>query len=603
MNQKVPSGPAGWARHPVARLLREYAWPHRVPFFFGGLCVLATNYLSVSIPVEVGDTVDTLREGGSVVWHVVLVALMGALIIPVRTLSRVLVFNPGRDVEYQLRSNLFATLMSHQPSFFVQHSTGDIVSRASNDITFARAMVGFGLLQVVNVSVAVVMTGWQMIHLSPTLTFLALGPVFLGLMGVQVAIGWIFRLHRQAQQQLGVLSDQVLESFQGIATIQGFVAHEAFSRRFAERNEALFRTRLKATWIGATAFPGLMVCGSLGVGVLLWFGGNMVVVGSVMVGELVAFSPLLAVLLPPLRSLGGMLSVFQRGIASLERIFEMLDTPLDRPEGLKPKRLLPEGGGQAPTIEVRDLSWAYPEAPDRRVLDGVSFVIPPGSTVGVFGRTGSGKSTLLHLLVRLINPPLGTVRLQQEDGQGGLEIVDLTEVSLNAWRERVAMATQRPFLFSDTIAENVALECSPDRKRVEWAVSKAALDADLKVLPDGLETVVGERGIMLSGGQRQRVALARALYRPGDIVILDDVLSAVDHQTEVMLLETIENLGKTNKGRPTVFIASHRLSAIQRADVILVLDDGKLVHQGTHEELIAIPGHYQDTWHIQQAAE
>ena len=165
------------------------------------------------------------------------------------------------------------------------------------------------------------------------------------------------------------------------------------------------------------------------------------------------------------------------------------------------------------------------------------------------------------------------------------------------------MASQRPFLFSDTIAENVALELNPDRKRVEWAVSKAALDGDLAFLPDGLETVVGERGIMLSGGQRQRVALARALYRPGDVVVLDDVLSAVDHQTEVMLLETIENLGERGEGRPTVFIASHRLSAIRNADLILVLDEGVLVHQGTHDELIAIPGHYQETWRIQEAVE
>jgi ATP-binding cassette subfamily B protein len=239
---------------------------------------------------------------------------------------------------------------------------------------------------------------------------------------------------------------------------------------------------------------------------------------------------------------------------------------------------------------MRRLGFAYPDAPEQLVLDEVSVELLPGSVVGLFGRTGSGKSTLLRLLARLFNPDPGTVFV---DG------LDLTTLDLQAWRRRVTMVPQRPFLFSDTIAANVALEDSLDSSTVMGAVEAAALEQDLDVLPNGLETVVGERGIMLSGGQRQRVALARGLYRGGDLLILDDVLSAVDHATEARLVATITELSK-GPGAPTVLIASHRLSAFRSCDTIMVLDRGRLVDQGSHEDLVARPGPYRDAWMVQR---
>jgi len=284
--------------------------------------------------------------------------------------------------------------------------------------------------------------------------------------------------------------------------------------------------------------------------------------------------------------MGWMMSVIQRGRAALERIFELMDAPIDRPEGAVGK-LLESGTG--PSIAVTSLSFAYPDEPERMVLKGLTATIPAGSVVGLFGRTGSGKSTLLRLLARLYNPPPGSILV---DG------VDLISINLASWRQRLAVVPQRPFLFSDAIEANVALEADPDEELVRRAMSLAALDPDLEVLPDGMQTVVGERGIMLSGGQRQRVALARGLYRGGDLLILDDVLSAVDHQTEAQLVETVADLARRPEA-PTVLIASHRLSALRHCDTVLVLDGGRLADSGPHRELVGRPGIYRDTWLVQ----
>jgi len=576
----------------VGRLFRNYAWPHRWSYAAGFLFLGLTNWLTVEIPVQIGAAIDSLDGDPS--RHVVAIGLMGATIIVVRTLSRVLIFNPGRDVEYALRRDLFARLMELQPTFYAGRRTGDIVSRASDDMTFARVLVGFGIMQAVNVTLALGMTGWKMFSLSWELTLATVVPIVVGVLVVRVAIQAVFRLHQEAQQQLGAVSDQVLDSFQGIATIQGFVAERRFVERFSGRIDGLFRTRMKHALLSSFAFPALSLAGNVAVFVVLFVGGPMAVRGELSVGEIAAFVTLLGILLPPLRSMGWMLSVLSRGRASVQRIFELLEAPIDRPEGDNPAAQPPPGG---PAFTVRDLSFAYPDAPEQLVLRDVSFAVPSGAVVGVFGRTGSGKSTLMRLLSRLFTPPRGSVMVGEGEDQ-----VDLVALDLEAWRARLAVAPQRPFLFSDTIRDNVGLDEAPPEASVQRAVSRAALEPDLAALTGGLETVVGERGIMLSGGQRQRVALARALYREdADVVLLDDVLSAVDHETERELVEALSGVRGT-AGRPTTFIVSHRLSAIRHADTILVLEGGRLIDQGDHDALRARPGPYREAHIAQQPA-
>ena len=575
------------AEHPVTRLGRVYAWRHRYSFLAGSVFLALTNYLTVTIPTEIGAAVDALGQGDVAARHALVVAGMGATVIVVRTLSRVLFFNPGRDIEYSLRQDLFACLLAHQPSFYARRRTGDIVSRASNDISWTRSLVGFGLLQGVNFLLAVPLTLWRLLEISPLLTAAALAPVLISVLAVQVTIRSFFPLMKRNQEELGEISNHILESFQGIATIQGFAAEEAFRQRFTEKNDVWFRTSMTLAVIRTVAFPLLMLGGGLSVFTLLYVGAPMALRGALSVGDLVAFAALLAALLPQFRSMGFLFTVWQRGRASLERIFELMDEPVDRPEGDAPA---PQAPGRGPAISVKGLTFADPDAPEVPVLHDVSFEVAAGSTVGVFGRTGSGKSTLVRLLCRLYNPPPGMVQI---DG------VDATSLDLDVWRSRLAVVPQRPFLFSDSIAANIALSSTPDAARVQQAATLASLDADLAALPDGLQTVVGQRGIMLSGGQRQRVALARGLFRDADMFLLDDVLSAVDHDNEARLVATLAGISRDG-AQPTTFIVSNRISAFRYAALILVLDEGRLVACGTHEQLSQQPGIYRDAWQVQR---
>jgi ATP-binding cassette subfamily B protein len=574
-------------RGSIVRLLRDYAWRYRWSYLAGVVFVVLTNYLAVSIPGEIGHAIDALRSSSPAARHVAAIAAMGIAVIGVRTLSRILIFNPGRDLEYHLRRDLFAKLLALQPSFYAKHKRGDIVSRAANDISWVRTLVGFGGLQIVNVTIAVALTGWKMAALSPRLTLVAGLPVLLGVAAVQAAIQRLFHLSRLNQEQLGEISEHVLGSLQGMATIQGFVAERSFVERFEGRNDKWLRVGMKLALIRAAALPLLVLAGGVAMFAVVAVGGPMVLSGALTVGELAAFTALLAVLLPPLRSFGWMMSVIQRGRASLDRVFELMDAPVERPEG-DDGIVLPPGRG--PSIEIRELGFSYPDEPGFRVLEGISTSIPAGAVVGLFGRTGSGKSTLLRLLARLFNPPPGTILVD------GLDILGL---DLPSWRRRLTMVPQRPFLFSESIAGNISLAEAADDAVVREAARRAALEQDLHALPDGLRTVVGERGITLSGGQRQRVALARGLARGGDLLILDDVLSAVDHATEARLVDTLTEIAR-GPGAPTVLIASHRLSAFRTCDAILVLDRGRLVDRGTHDELIARPGPYRDAWWVQR---
>jgi len=577
------------SRSILGRMARQYAWPHRWSFLAGAACLLATNWLTVTIPIKLGEGIDALTEGGDVSSTVWAIAWMGAAVIVVRTLSRVLFFNPGRDMEYRIRGDLFRHLLNLQPRFYAKHRTGDIVSRASNDITWTRAMIGFGLMQVVNTTVAISMTGWKMVSISPKLTLWTIVPVGIALGIIQLFLKRLFDLQKQSQEQLGEISDHVLGTFQGISTVQGFSAEPAFIDRLEERNQAWLITTMRLSVIRSLAFPLLGLAGGAAIFALLYVGGPMAVVGPLSVGDLAAFATLIGALLPPLRSLGWMLSVLQRGKAALDRIFELLDEPVDRPEGDSPT---PQQPATAPEMKICGLNFPYPDHHDRLVLTDVNLDIPAASVLGVFGQTGSGKTTLLRVMARLYDPPEGTVSVDD---------VDINRLDRLAWRSRMAVAPQRPFLFSETISDNIVLGTVATDAEVDEAASRAALDPDLKVFSAGLDTVVGQRGIMLSGGQRQRVALARALVRQADFVLLDDVLSAVDHGTESKLVASLRGTGERSGSLPTVVIVSNRISALRHADSIAVLDEGRVVEQGTHEELITRAGVYRDVWEVQRS--
>jgi ATP-binding cassette subfamily B protein len=481
------------------------------------VAVFVTNELAVQVPVRMAAGLDALRaeDLDAAGAAALAIALMGLGVIVTRTLSRAWFFTPGRLAEFNLREDLFAHVLSLQPEFFGRYATGDVLSRITSDVTYARAFAGFVALQGVNVVVALALTTRQMWLISPELTGLCALPVLVAFAGVQVGAARLMRLQRQAQVQLAALSDEVLGTLQGVATVQGFAVEDVFVERLDGRAADLRRTSLESARIRALTFPLLAVGAGACVAFLLGFGGRAVVEGTVSPGGIAAFVGLVVYLVPSVRMLGWLVPVLQRSEAALERIHAVADARAERPDRGTGRVL---AGGRGPEIEFRGLAFRYPGQADEGALRGVDAVIRAGSTVGIYGPTGSGKTTLLRLLSRLRNPPPGTVFV---DG------IDVRELDLDAFRQAVVLVPQAPFLFSESVRENIGFGQSDAVVRA--AVEAAALAPDVEALPERLETVVGERGIVLSGGQRQRVAIARGLCRQPSIVLLDDVLSAVDH--------------------------------------------------------------------------
>lgn len=575
----------------LLRFLNRYARPYWRWYVGGIIFLVATNWLAVQIPRQLAIAIDAMGTENST--HLIeratlMIALMGVGIIVVRTLSRVLFFTPGRLIEFQLKNDILAHVLRLQPQQIARWESGDIVSRTSNDITYLRALVGFGGLQIVNVTVAIVLVGYQMIDLSPRLTLLCLAPMLFGLLIVQFGIGKFYLLVKQSQERLSDLSSHILSTLHGIHTVQGFNAQEAMNDRFVEQNQAYLETNLRLARIRSFFMPLMVHAAGLSIAILLVVGGRMVEAESITVGELIGFTTYVAILLNPLRSLGWLLSIFQRGMTSLERVSEILDTIPDRPEKDAGIELHNTDG---PHIELKNLSFSYPDMPEKEVLSDITADIPAGKVVGLFGKTGSGKTTLIRIITRSVNPPENSVFVEGHD---------ILKLDLDNWRTQLSVVPQHPFLFSETLAENVAMG-EMDHQKMREAVETAALNPDLDALPNGVDTVVGQRGIMLSGGQRQRTALARGLYRDYRCLLLDDVLSAVDHKTEQKLIDALEARAKKSaSSKPaTTLLVSNRLSALRHAHTILVLDEGKLLDQGTHEELIQRSGPYQEAWRHQ----
>ena len=573
----------------ISRFARRYMLRYLHWYLAGAVALLVTNWLSVTIPLYVAQAIDALSlvqpDRAVVLRAAVLVAAMGVGVMVVRSLSRILFFTPGRLVEARLKHDLFARLLRQQPAFLGQWPTGDVVSRASSDITMIRLLAGFGALQVFNATVAITLTVGQMVRLSPELALWVVGPVVVGFAVLLFFVRQVFFLVKRLQDELAKLSDLTLTSFQGISTIQGFVAERAFIQRFEEQNDRWRRTAVARANLRAVIGPVMGLATALSVFILLYVGGPMALRGQISVGELVAFTSLVAYLALPMRGTSFLLSVVKQAQAALQRVHEVMEPEPDRPD-LPDPRPAPR---TPPTLEVRGLDFAYPDEPDRPVLQGVSLTVPAGTTLGILGPTGSGKSTLLRCLSRLHNPPRGTVFL---DG------VDVLEVDLDDWRQQLGFVPQRAFLFSESLRDNVLMGVG-DPEDLEGALDAAALAQDVAALPQGVHSQVGESGIMLSGGQRQRAALARVLLKDHVVLFLDDVLSAVDHATEHELVQTLRGVGVA----PTTVIVSHRISALLHAHKVAVLEGGRVVDSGTHEELIERPGIYRDTWERQREGE
>ncbi len=555
----------------------------------GSVMLLGTCALALMIPWVLGRTIEALQgddPASEVPWLALSMIGLAIAQAAVRIPSRTTLFNAARMAEYDVRSQLFSHLMKLEPAYFRDHPTGDVMSRLTNDVQTVRAMWGPGVLNLVNTAFMFTSALVLMLKVDPYLTLWAMLP-YPSMVGIGILFSRrIYRANRAVQDQLGKLSGSVQEDLLGIGVIKAYGLEEERQRRFGHASTDLLEKNMVLTHIRGQLVPVLGAVASAGTVVVLWLGGQAVIEGRINLGQLIQFNAYLALLVWPTLALGWMISLFQRGAASWRRLEELLET--------RPK--IADGGG-APLdhatvrgdVSIRGLTI---EIGGRRLLDDVSLEIPAGSITAVVGRVGSGKSTLVDALPRLLEVPRGAVFL---DGR------DITELALSDLRHCIGYAPQEAFLFSTTIADNISfgVERNGDSRasddRIAAAARAAGLTRDIAALPDGYETVVGERGITLSGGQRQRVALARAVASAPRVLILDDSLSSVDAETE---RDILGHLGDVMKGRTSILI-SHRVAAVRRADKIAVLDGGRLVEQGTHDQLLAAGGVYAELYQSQ----
>ena len=548
---------------------------YRGPLALGAVYLVLTQVAEKSVPWLFRHAIDdmTAEDFTSARNMAIAIVVLAGAAWTVRSLSRIQVFNVGRDVEYDLRNELIAKLHVLGPAYVANTSTGDFMSRATNDLAQVRLLVGFGALNVVNSLLAFVSSLALMLTISPTLTLWSLIPYPLIALSAMGFSGAMFRRSVTSQKTIGALSERVQESVAGTRMIRSLGLETREKERFETVNAAAVQATMSLVLLRAAMWPVLMGFSTLGTLLVLWQGGQLVLAGVLTVGELAAFQAYLAQLVWPTLAFGYLVAVVQRGRASFGRVREVLDAD--------PVIAEPVNAIDAPTssaMEVRHLSYAIG---DRAILSDVSFSVPEDGFVAIVGTTGAGKSVLASLLARLLPTPKDAVFL------GGHDITTLRLASL---RRTVGYAPQDPFLFSTTIEANLRLAAGRDAKRsvLEAALDEAAVDDDVRRMPDGIETVVGERGVQLSGGQKQRVALARALLLSPRVLVLDDPLSAVDAKTEHEILEALE---RARKGR-TLVLVTHRIAAAARADQVVVLDAGKVVACGTHAELLAQEGLY-----------
>ena len=584
-----------------------YLKPYRAPLAWGVVMLALTNAFYLGVPEMMGRAVDALGiEDQTYTFQLVgMMAVFAALTATTRIASRIWIFNAARAAEYDLRSDLFGHLMTLSPAYYRDHPTGDVMSRLTNDVQTVRAMWGFGVVSLGNAILAFASVLGVMLYTDPIVTLWAIVPFPLIYVVGQAMSKRMFKSQRAVQEKLGALSSRLQEDLGAIQVIKTYGLEEVRRKGFVEGSETLLRENMEAAKVRIQLGPILSTLAALGMAILILFGGRAYIHGDMSKGDLVKFSSYLARLVWPTLTLGFMLALVQRGKVSWQRLTQLSQTVADIPEGEGPP--LPDTTKPA-HVEIKHLSIAIG---GRTLLDNINLELQPGTITAIVGRTGAGKSTLVDAMCRLIDIPAGTVFM---DG------VDVTTLPLASLRGQIGYAPQEAFLFSTTIADNIAMGYGggtaipaararelervvgmaaaadlSNEPRVTAAATAAGLTRDLAVMPEGLGTIVGERGITLSGGQRQRVALARALASAPRLLVLDDSLSSVDAETERVILK---NLRDVMSGRTAVLI-SHRVAAIKDADQIIVLDEGKVVACGTHEQLLAQGGTYSELYRTQ----
>lgn len=574
------SGPDSRLR-PLLSLL-PYLKKYRQKIVVGIFMVLLTNLAAVVVPWILKDAINHLYleiNRDLLLYYAALIVGVSLVEGFFRYQMRRILIGVSRYIEYDLRNDLFAHLQRLPPRYYQQHSTGDIMSRATNDLSAVRMVLGPGIMYSVNTIFTTVLTITLLVTIEWRLTLLSLLPM----VGVSYTVKHfgkhIHERFEKIQEQLAALTTLAQENVAGIRVVKAYNQEAAFIERFQATNQDYLRKSLSLVRVWGLFYPMLSLLLGLSAVGLLYLGGRQVIQGNITLGEFVAFMAYLAMLTWPTIALGWVINIFERGSASLGRINAILETqPEIRDENPLAVRAL------TGNIAVRNLTFSYHGSP---VLRNIDFEICAGQTIAIVGSTGSGKSTLVNLLCRLYPVARGTIAI---DG------IDINDIPLQVLRKNVGYVPQDTFLFSETVKENVAFgQPESGFDAVEAAARISNIWPEIQHFPKRFDTFVGERGITLSGGQKQRIAISRALLIDPRILILDDALSSVDTYTEEQILQ---RLAEELKDRTAILI-SHRVSTVKMADQILVLDEGRMVERGTHEELLQAGGYYADLYEKQ----
>jgi ATP-binding cassette subfamily B protein len=571
---------------PTRRLL-PYIARYRRSFGLGLACVLVTTAAQLTAPYVLGRAIDDLTRGVTrtklLFYGLVLlgIALFGGVFL---FLQRSILIGASRDIEYDIRNDFYAQLQKLPLPYFQANRTGDLMSRATADLNAVRMMIGPSVMYLSSTILTLVVALSLMLSIDARLTLIALIPLPLASVSVKFFGSAIHRRFERIQAQLSELSAMVQESLAGVRVIRAYRQEGHEIERFRASNQEYFDRNRGLILLQGFFFPSMTFFLGLGALLVLWLGSAAVIRQQMTLGQFVEFNSYLVMLSWPMIAFGWVTNMLQRGAASWKRMLEVFDAVPSIADAEHPALAPHASGDVRGAIEFRHLTFSFGQRP---VLQDVSAHIPAGSTAAFVGLTGSGKSTLLSLLSRLYDPPPGTVFL---DG------VDVRELPLAVLRGAIGLVPQEPFLFSDTLASNIAFGADvagprPDRdEAVRHAAAIARLDKDVAEFPRGYETMVGERGLTLSGGQKQRTALARAIMIDPKVLILDDALSAVDTYTEEEILSRLRDVMKQR----TSIIVAHRISTVRDADRIFVLADGRIIEQGTHDELVRMNGQYAD---------